>query len=107
MTDYPDSLDVRPLTRWPGTLTPSAGAVATLTDVHYGDDCGRTRERQQVVDAAGLPEPALSLCSQWAEPDAWHLVLSDVQQLTEPVPACGHQGLWTVPTDVERQLPCT
>ncbi|MFD3326599.1 hypothetical protein [Streptomyces sp. NPDC058701] len=57
---------------------------------------GRTiRDRQLVTGAVvGIapdhrlppgPEGA-PLCSQWAHPGAWHLVLAEVQELSEPLP---------------------
>jgi hypothetical protein len=33
-------------------------------------------------------------CSPWAVPDAWHLVLVDVQLVTPPAPARGALGWW-------------
>ncbi|TXR94522.1 hypothetical protein EAO73_35050 [Streptomyces sp. col6] len=50
-----------------------------------------------------------TLCSEWAQPDAWHLVLADIQELPLPIPARGQLGPWR-PTDhlvdqVLQQLP--
>jgi hypothetical protein len=49
------------------------------------------------------------LCSPWAHPAAWHLVLADVQELPLPVPARGQVVPWKpVPDLLERvfqQLP--
>ncbi|MGX9923503.1 hypothetical protein ACWIG4_27055 [Streptomyces sp. NPDC002248] len=49
-------------------------AVARLTDCHR-DEPGRA-------------------CSAWADPEAWHLTLTDVTPLLEPIPALGRLGLW-------------
>ncbi|WP_043257957.1 hypothetical protein [Streptomyces sp. Tu6071] len=49
-------------------------AVARLTDCHQ-DEPGRA-------------------CSAWADPEAWHLTLTDVTPLLEPIPALGRLGLW-------------
>ncbi|MFF4393079.1 hypothetical protein ACFY0G_41145 [Streptomyces sp. NPDC001552] len=80
---------------------------------------GRTiRDRQLVTGAVvGLaritdchqdPEGA-PLCSQWAYPSAWHLVLADVQELPLPVPARGQVVPWKPTPDllgrVFQQLP--
>jgi hypothetical protein len=48
-------------------------------------------------------------CTEWAQPGAWHLELSDVQALALPIPARGQLGPWR-PTDdlidqVLQQLP--
>jgi hypothetical protein len=33
-------------------------------------------------------------CSRWAQPDQWHLELTDVVPIVQPVPARGALGLW-------------
>ncbi|MFF7858978.1 hypothetical protein [Streptomyces sp. NPDC007904] len=49
------------------------------------------------------------LCSQWAHPGAWHLVLGDVQEFPLPVPARGQVVPWKPSQDllerVFQQLP--
>ncbi|MFF3863669.1 hypothetical protein [Streptomyces sp. NPDC002209] len=55
-------------------------------------------------DPAGSPP-----CTPWAQPNAWHLELTDVQALTLPIPARGQLGPWR-PTEnlvaqVLQQLP--
>lgn len=72
-------------------------AVATLSDVHWWQTCSHEQPRQQSVDHASAVTERSSLCSEWAESDGWHLVLSDVFALPQPVPVRGYQGLWTVP----------
>ncbi|MES9558762.1 MULTISPECIES: hypothetical protein [unclassified Streptomyces] len=64
--------------------------VARITDCHQ--------------DSEGAP-----LCSEWAHPGAWHLVLQDVQELPLPVPARGQVVPWKPKPDllerVFHQLP--
>nr|BFD88429.1 hypothetical protein StreXyl84_78300 [Streptomyces sp. Xyl84] len=48
-------------------------------------------------------------CTEWAQPGAWHLEVSDVQALALPIPARGQLGPWR-PTEylvdqVLQQLP--
>jgi hypothetical protein len=58
-------------------------ATARLDNVHQPHQCSDVGENR--------------LCSPWAQRDAWHLVLSDIQRLPEAIPCRGYQGLWTVP----------
>jgi hypothetical protein len=58
-------------------------ATAQLDDVHQPHQCSDVGEN--------------GLCSPWAQADAWHLVLSDIQPLPQAIPCRGYQGLWTVP----------
>ncbi|MFE5900924.1 hypothetical protein ACFQ67_26415 [Streptomyces sp. NPDC056488] len=71
-------------------VTGAVVGVARITDCHQ--------------DLEGAP-----LCSEWAHPGAWHLVLDDVQELPLPVPARGQVVPWKPAPDlVERvfqQLP--
>lgn len=62
-----------------------------------------------VVDLVGVhQEPYWSKdscsCSDWAELDAWHLLLANPRPLREPIPCRGALGLWTPPDDVVAQL---
>ncbi|MGK5500480.1 hypothetical protein [Streptomyces sp. URMC 125] len=60
--------------------------VARLTDCHQ--------------DAAGAAP-----CSRWAQPDAHHLVLADVQELALPIPWLhGQLGPWRPPQDLVDQV---
>ncbi|MEU9943109.1 hypothetical protein [Streptomyces lavendulae] len=60
--------------------------VARLTDCHQ--------------DAAGT-----ALCSRWAQAGAFHLVLSDVQELALPIPWLhGQLGPWRPPRDLVDQV---
>ncbi|MFJ3198544.1 hypothetical protein ACIPJQ_38635 [Streptomyces griseoviridis] len=71
-------------------VTGAVVGVARITDCHQ--------------DLEGAP-----LCSEWAHPGAWHLVLDDVQELPLPVPARGQVVPWKpMPDLLERvfqQLP--
>lgn len=72
-------------------------AVARLTDVHRRPECPPDEDvRQQAVDTEAPAPGGLSVCSRWAEPDQWHLVLRDVVLLPAIIPARGYQGLWTL-----------
>ncbi|MFJ4865976.1 hypothetical protein [Streptomyces sp. NPDC088748] len=59
--------------------------VARLTDCHQDPD--------------GSPP-----CTQWAQPEAWHLVLTDVQELALPIPAGGQLGPWKPTPDLLAQV---
>lgn len=69
-------------------------ATVQLTSVHTADECY---------------DPVTGrYCSPWAEPNAAHLVLDDVQVLHRPVPYAGQLGLWkvedtTVLAQIQRQ----
>lgn len=39
-------------------------------------------------------------CTEWAEPDAHHLVLANPRPLLKPVPCRGRLGLWTLPDEI-------
>ncbi|WP_327259855.1 hypothetical protein [Streptomyces sp. NBC_01240] len=71
-------------------VTGAVIGVARLTDCHQDPD--------------GSPP-----CTEWAQPDAWHLVLADVQELALPVPVRGQLGPWKPTLDllfqVLQQLP--
>jgi hypothetical protein len=43
-------------------------------------------------------------CTEWARPGAWHLVLSDVQELALPVPARGQVVPWMPKPDLVAQV---
>jgi hypothetical protein len=71
-------------------VTGALVGIARITDCHQHPD--------------GQP-----LCSPWAHPGAWHLVLADVQELPLPVPARGQVVPWRPAQDlldrVFQQLP--
>ncbi|WP_331760782.1 hypothetical protein [Streptomyces sp. NBC_01238] len=71
-------------------VTGAVIGVARLTDCHQDPD--------------GSPP-----CTEWAQPDAWHLVLADVQELALPIPVRGQLGPWKPTPDllfqVLQQLP--
>ncbi|MEU8892946.1 hypothetical protein [Streptomyces sp. NPDC048442] len=43
-------------------------------------------------------------CTAWSEPEAFHLVFRDVQELALPIPAQGQLGLWKPPEPVLIQV---
>lgn len=67
-------------------------AVAELVGCHLSPDFGGT---------CGATRP---LCSPWAERDAYHWQLADVQPLPDPVPCRGMLGLWRLPDEVEKAV---
>lgn len=58
-------------------------------DLHTGAVIGVARLTGCHQDPEGAPP-----CSPWAQPDANHLVLTDIQDLALPVPAAGALGPW-------------
>ncbi|MEE6273491.1 hypothetical protein V2J56_09045 [Georgenia sp. MJ206] len=65
--------------------------VADLVDAHHAPAEG----------CMGLdPFDRARLCSMWAQPDVWHLVLVNARPLPAPVPYRGRLGLWTLPDGV-------
>ncbi|CAL9675166.1 hypothetical protein SUDANB176_07716 (plasmid) [Streptomyces sp. enrichment culture] len=57
----------------------------------------------RITDCHQDPDSA-PLCSPWAHPGAWHLVLSDVRELPLPVPAGGQLGPWRPSPDLVAQV---
>ncbi|MEW2577762.1 hypothetical protein [Streptomyces syringium] len=43
-------------------------------------------------------------CTEWAQPGAWHLEVSDVQALALPIPARGQLGPWRPTEDLVDQV---
>jgi hypothetical protein len=79
ITEHPDyqATDVLPF----GSVI----GVVDLVDVHTAATCrGR--------------------CSRWAEATGHHLELTNPRRLTQPVEAFGKLGLWTLPSDVFREV---
>ncbi|MFJ2875440.1 MULTISPECIES: hypothetical protein [unclassified Streptomyces] len=66
-------------------VTGAVVGIARITDCHQ--------------DPEGAP-----LCSQWAHPGTWHLVLADVQALRRPVPARGQVVPWKPTPDLVAQV---
>jgi hypothetical protein len=67
-----------------------------------------------VVDVDDV-HPAAGCCEPWGEHDYWdadgdyrpdvvHLVLTNPQALTVPVPCRGKLGLWSLPEDIDAQV---
>lgn len=68
-------------------------------DLHTGAVIGVARITGCHQDSPGAPP-----CSPWAEPDAFHLVLADIQELALPVPAKGALGPWIPTRDLTEQI---
>lgn len=58
------------------------GTVA-VTGVHHASEC---------MDTTG---GAARLCFLWAEPDCWHICLTDPKPFAEPKPGAGRLSFWT------------
>jgi hypothetical protein len=43
-------------------------------------------------------------CSQWAVRGQFHITLTKVRPLAEPIPCRGALGLWRLPEDVEKAV---
>nr|WSW64516.1 hypothetical protein OG513_38920 [Streptomyces sp. NBC_00998] len=43
-------------------------------------------------------------CTPWAQPNAWHLELTDIQALALPIPARGQLGPWRPTEDLFAQV---
>ncbi|WP_121751229.1 hypothetical protein [Streptomyces sp. E2N166] len=75
---------------------------------------GRTIRGRQLVTGAVLGVARITdchqdadrsaPCSEWAHPEAWHLVLDDVQELPLPVPARGQVVPWKPSPDLVRRV---
>jgi hypothetical protein len=74
----------------PGLALGAVIALAEVTGCHWWEDCWRPGSGR--------------LCSSWAMFDQYHIEISNVRVLPEPVPAKGMLGLWKVPEDTERAV---
>ncbi|MFE7948227.1 hypothetical protein [Streptomyces sp. NPDC057426] len=45
-------------------------------------------------------------CSPWALPSMWHLEITDVHELTEPIPVAGQLGPWRPSPDLVARVLC-
>lgn len=91
---------------WPGlpaadvtlgrrTTLMAFGAVIAAVQVvgcHHSSRCQRPP-----LTRHALP----TFCTPWAAYDQWHIELSGIRSLAEPVPCRGMLGLWRLPEDVE------
>ncbi|MFE1872998.1 hypothetical protein ACFW9N_19130 [Streptomyces sp. NPDC059496] len=88
----------------PALRTPLVGRTIRDRQLVTGAVVGIARIADCHQDPEGAP-----LCSPWAFPGAWHLVLADVQELPLPVPARGQVVPWKPTPDlltrVFQQLP--
>ncbi|MFJ3594540.1 hypothetical protein ACIQUY_34690 [Streptomyces sp. NPDC090231] len=66
-------------------VTGAVVGVARITDCHQ--------------DPEGSPR-----CTEWAQADAWHITLTDVQALALPVPVGGQLGPWKPTPDLLTQV---
>jgi len=80
------------------TLMPfgAVTALAEVTGCHHSDEC--------MFPASQELHGVRSGCSPWAARGQWHMELSDVRPLPEPVPCRGMLGLWRLPADVEKAV---
>ncbi|MER6103688.1 hypothetical protein ABT115_15525 [Streptomyces sp. NPDC001832] len=70
---------------------------------------GRELHRGAVIGVARLTDchqdpDGSSPCTPWAQADAWHLVLQDVQDLPLPIPVGGQLGPWKPTPDLLSQV---
>jgi len=88
----------------PALRIPLVGRTIRDRELVNGAVVGIARVTDCHQDLEGAP-----LCSQWAHPGAWHLVLADVQELPLPAPARGQVVPWKPTPDlldrVFQQLP--
>jgi hypothetical protein len=87
--DYTDAIRLPPThphhrAAQAATIRGSIVAIAVLTDCHYAHP--------------GCCE------SDWAEPDAWHLLLRNVAVLPQPLPARGALGVWALPSGPTQRI---
>ncbi|WP_331756432.1 hypothetical protein [Streptomyces sp. NBC_01568] len=68
-------------------------------ELHLGAVIGVARLTDCHQDPHGSPP-----CTPWAQPEAWHLVLTDVQELALPIPAGGQLGPWKPTPDLLSQV---
>ena len=83
--------------RWPEVETHSLGAVIAVAEIagcHPPGACvgGGTTGK--------LGERGHLWCSPWAMPGQFHIELTSVRPLPNPVPCRGMLGLWWLPEDV-------
>ena len=100
---------VRSLPDWPGlpdadvtlgrrTTLMAFGAVIAAVQVagcHHSSRC-----QQPPVTRYALP----TFCAPWAIQDQYHVELTAVRSLPEPVPCKGALGLWRLPDEVEQSV---
>jgi hypothetical protein len=70
----------------------AVSALAVVTGCHHADDCWLAG------DEAGFP----ALCDPWAMHGQFHITLTDVRPLPDPVPWRGMPGLWRLPQHVDK-----
>jgi hypothetical protein len=85
----------------PGSIGRAALAAASAADRENALTAGAFVAVARLVDCH--PGGRGDRCGVWAEPAAWHWVLTEVTAI-EPVPCRGQRGLWTPAEDVAEQL---
>lgn len=78
-----------PLIEHPSGLGVALGVV-DLIDTHPSASC---------IEPIAV-DPAIRYCSPWGMDTDWHLVLSNPRPFPEPIPYCGHLGLWNFPDEL-------
>lgn len=69
-------------------------AVAEVTGCHHCDEC--------MLPPSAVPPSGRTGCSEWAARGQWHIELTGIRPLPDPVPCRGDRGLWNLPEDTER-----
>ncbi|MEV5620340.1 hypothetical protein [Streptomyces bacillaris] len=83
----------------PALRVPHVARTIRGRDLPTGAVVGVARLAGCHQDPDGTPP-----CTEWAQPGAWHLELSDVQALPLPVPARGQLGPWKPTEDLVDQV---
>lgn len=82
----------------PGALL---GSVL-VTGCHYADDVACWGS--ELGHLRGEGDDEREFCSPWAQPDCYHITVTDPQPLPEPIPMRGRQGWWILPDDALASL---
>lgn len=89
-SSYADWASLKDRMTWEVPLVMGAVlSVVELVSVHHASDHG---------------ENEADVCSPWAMPGQWHLVVENPRPLAVPVPAKGRLGLWTPDADLLAQI---
>lgn len=76
--------------------------VVDLVGVHEGHNT--EQERFKAVRSCYQPGKAFGPCSEWAQPDTWHLELSNPRPLRKLIPFKGALGLRRLDTETIAQI---
>ncbi|GAA4759394.1 hypothetical protein [Streptomyces sanyensis] len=83
----------------PALRVPLIARTVRCRDLTTGAVIGVARLTGCHQDPDGSPP-----CTEWAQPGAWHLEVSDVQALALPIPARGQLGPWRPTEDLVDQI---